>query len=413
MRYYDGSADPAGTPVEEKSGFRGGRQCRPPLPSLRRPPSPRPGLWSRLAFALLVALAWTEACPVEPAPLAVEAPPGLLQRLTVAPVEAAQFAETLELPGRVTLDEHRVARIGPTISGKVTEVLAFIGQTVRKGDRLAILTSTELSNAQASYLKAKTQVGLHRLTVQRARRLFAEGVISDATLKEREGALTEAEVELKAWAGQLGVMGMSEAAIQRLADTGTIDSLTPVTATQDGTIIERHISVGQIAQPADDLFTVADLSQVWVVAAAPEQEARRVEIGGQAEVSIPALPKQRIVGKIIYVADTVNPATRTVTVRMVVDNPKRQIKPEMLANMIIRREAENSPAIPGQAVVRVADKDHVFVQTQPNRFELRPVTLGLERDGLRQVTAGLSLGQRIVIEGAFHLNNERIRKELE
>jgi cobalt-zinc-cadmium efflux system membrane fusion protein len=161
------------------------------------------------------------------------------------------------------------------------------------------------------------------------------------------------------------------------------------------------------------LFTVADLSQVWVVAEAPEQMAHMVEVGGQAEAVIPALPHQRITGKIIYVSDTVNRDTRTVTVRMVVNNPKRQIKPEMLVSMIIRRGARQSLAIPGEAVVRVGDKDHVFVETGPGRFELRPVTLGLERDGQRQVLGGLAAGQRIVEDGAFHLNNERIRKELE
>jgi cobalt-zinc-cadmium efflux system membrane fusion protein len=366
-----------------------------------------------LALGLCLAPAVESRSEPPPSPLSVEAPPALLQRLSVGPVNAGQFAETLELPGRVALDEHRLARIGPSISGRVSEIRAFIGQGVRKGDLLAVLNSTELSNAQAGYLKAKTQVGLRRLTVDRARRLHAEGIISQATLKEREGALTEAEVELRAAADQLAVMGMNEDAIQRLTDTGTIDSLTPVTATQTGTVIERHIYVGQIAQPSDDLFTIADLSQVWVVAEAPEQDINMVEVGRQAEVRIPALPKQRITGRIIYVADTVNPATRSVTVRMVVDNPKRQIKPEMLVSMVIRRGSETSLTVPGQSVVRVADKDHVFVQTGPNRFELRPVTLGMERDGQRQVTAGLAAGQRIVLDGAFHLNNERIRKELE
>jgi cobalt-zinc-cadmium efflux system membrane fusion protein len=138
-----------------------------------------------------------------------------------------------------------------------------------------------------------------------------------------------------------------------------------------------------------------------------------VERGGFAEVQIPALPKRRITGKIIYVADTVNPTTRTVMVRMEVKNPEHKIKPEMLAGMIIQRPLESALTIPAKAVVRVGDRDHVFVQTAADSFELRPVVLGVEHDGQRRVISGLAEGQRIVVEGAFHLNNERIRKELE
>lgn len=371
------------------------------------------------SLALILALglppALAENTPTQPqsAELSVQAPPALLERLSIAPVARATFSETLRLPGRVALDEHRMARIGPSISGRVAEIKAFIGQSVRKGELLAVLNSTELSTAQAAFLKAKTQVGLQRLAVDRARRLFSEGIISQATLKEREGALAEAEVEMHATADHLGVMGMGEEAIRRLTDTGQINSITPVTATQNGTVIERHIYVGQIAQPVDYLFTVSDLSRVWVVAEAPEQDAHLAEPGGLADVEIPALPNQHITGKIIYVADTVNPITRTVTVRMEVENPRHRIKPEMLASMVIRRTAETSLVIPPQAIVRVSDRDHVFVQTAANRFELQPVVLGVEYDGQRRVVSGLREGQRIVVEGAFHLNNERIRKELE
>ncbi len=366
-------------------------------------------------LALVFFPAWAGESPAPPisTELSVQAPPSLLKKLAIAPVADARFADTLRLPGRVALNEHRLARIGPSISGRVTEIKAYIGQGVRKDETLALINSTELSSAQAAYLKAKTQVGLRRLAVERARRLFEEGIISQATLHEREGAFAEAGVELRACDDQLEVMGMSQEAIRRLADTGHIDSMTPVTATLNGTVIERHISVGQIAQPADYLFTVADLSEVWVVAEAPEQDAHRVEPGRLAEVEIPALPKQRITGRLIYVADTVNPVTRTVTVRMEVANTQRKIKPEMLANMVIRRYSEAGLSIPARSVVRIGDRDHVFVQTAAERFELRPVSLDVEQEGLRRVVEGLANGERIVVDGAFHLNNERIRKELE
>jgi cobalt-zinc-cadmium efflux system membrane fusion protein len=241
----------------------------------------------------------------------VQITPELRARITIGLVEMTQYSDALRLPGRVALDEHRVARIGPSISGRVAEIRAFVGRDVRKGDVLALLNSNELSNAQANYLKAKTQVGLQKLTVQRARRLFSEGIISEATFKEREAGLSEAEVELRALADQLSVMGMNEPAIQTLTSGGQINSMTPVTATLSGTVIERKISVGQIAEISDELFTVADLSQVWVAAEAPEQDAHVIQVGSRVEVNIPALPKQRFMGKIVYIADTVKPDTRS------------------------------------------------------------------------------------------------------
>jgi cobalt-zinc-cadmium efflux system membrane fusion protein len=324
-----------------------------------------------------------------------------------------EIGETLHLPGRITLNEHRVARVGPSVTGRVTDVAAFIGQNVRQGERLASINSTELSSAQAAYLKARTQMNLHRLAVERARRLLEADVISRAELTERESQLAEVEVEVRASKDQLTVMGMSENAIRRLSNSGQIDSVIPVTATLSGTVIERKISIGQIVEPADDLFTIADLSEVWVVAEAPEQQAFLVEIGGQAEVQIPALPGQKITGRVIYVADTVNPSTRTVTVRMEVENPERKIKPEMLATMVIHRPRVSSLNIPAKAVVRAGDHDYVFVQITGDKFVLTQVSLGPDLGGIRRVIGGLTEGQRIVVDGAFHLNNERIRKELE
>lgn len=372
-----------------------------------------PNLIIQPTFLLLLMLAFSQVQAAEAPAMSVQITPELSTRIRLEPVEVSSFSDEIRLPGRVALNEHRVARIGPVMTGRVAEVRAFVGRNVRKGEVLAVINSTELSSAQASYLKTKTQVGLQRLNVERARRLFNEGIISQATLREREGVLAEAEVEWRALADQLGVLGMSAAAIEKLSGTGQINSVTAITSTMDGTVIERKISVGQIAEISDELFTVADLSHVWVVAAAPEQDAHVVQLGSRVEVNVPALPKDHFVGKIVYVADIVKPETRTVTMRMEVDNQARKLKPEMLADMIIKRSAEPRLTIPSQAVVRFQDRDFVFVEVGQNRVELRPVLLGTDRDGLRTVESGLSSGQRIVVDGAFHLNNVRNLKELE
>jgi cobalt-zinc-cadmium efflux system membrane fusion protein len=275
------------------------------------------------------------------------------------------------------------------------------------------LNSNELGKAQSDYLKASSQANLRRLVVQRAERLLQSGVIAESELQDRQAVLTEAEVDLQAARDQLRVMGMNEADLKNLAKGRTIHSFSPVTSSIKGIVIERHITLGQVVQPTDSLYTIADLSQLWLVADVPEQQAQWAHEGDQVEAEIPALPDMEIKGKLIYVADLVNPETRTVTVQMALANPQRLLKPQMLATLKISKHGSQMLAVPSQAVVRDNDKDYIFVQTAAARFEMHAVKLGREENGVRLLLEGLKSGERIVSDGAFHLNNERLRSTLE
>ncbi|MDZ7655311.1 MAG: efflux RND transporter periplasmic adaptor subunit [Sulfurimicrobium sp.] len=379
----------------------------------------------RPLFPILIAVLLTAAlsgCQGKEAPPAATAPvdPSLvtvpadfLQRLKIAPADEGEATETLRVPARIEVDEQRVARIGATVTGRVTQIHATLGQRVKRGEQLATLHSTELSAAQLAYLKALSQTELQRRAVERAKLLFASDVIGAAELQKRESELAQAQAEMQASQGQLGVLGMTESAMTKLAASRTVHSLSSITATLDGAVIERKVTPGQVVQPADALFTVADLSHVWLVAEVPEQQAALIKKGESAQAEIPALNGKRIEGRLIYVADIVNPERRTVTVRMDVDNPDRLLKPEMLASMLIQGAPQRRLVVPASAVVREDNKDHVFVQLDGTRFQLRPVVLGQESNGYVPVQSGLKGGEPIVTEGAFHLNNERKRKELE
>jgi len=359
-------------------------------------------------WVLLPALAFAEG-----APRFVDANPALLRQLRILAVGQAEMRDSLRVPARVELNQQRMARIGAAVTGRIVEVRAMLGNTVRKGDILAVLDSAELGMAQADYLKSNSQVNLRRLAVARAQRLLQADVIAAAELQERQGQLHEAEVDLRAATDRLRVMGMGEAALNRLAQQKTINSHTPIVASLDGTVIERNVTLGQVVQPADALYTVADLSHVWLVAEVPEQQAQWARQGDEASADIPALSGESISGRLIYVADLVNPETRTVTVRMDMANPDRRIKPQMLATLLIRKAGTRQLVLPEAAVIRDENQDFVFVQTAPAHFELRRVRLGDSENAMRLVIGGLNTGDKVVVEGGFHLNNERLRKELE
>ena len=139
------------------------------------------------------------------------------------------------------------------------------------------------------------------------------------------------EAEAHAAADQLKLLGVSPAAIEKLANNGTINSVTPVSSSLRGIVVERNLNSGQVVQPADVLFVVADLSRLWAVAQVPEQQISQVKVGQSVSIEIPALGNEKRVGKLIHVGQTVNPETRTVLVRTELDNQDGQLKPAMLA----------------------------------------------------------------------------------
>jgi cobalt-zinc-cadmium efflux system membrane fusion protein len=168
-----------------------------------------------------------------------------------------------------------------------------------------------------------------------------------------------------------------------------------------------------VVQPSDALFVVSDLSSVWAVADVPEQDIAQVQPGQRVEIEVPALDAGLIEGKIVYIADVVNPETRTVRVGVDLPNQNRQLKPQMLINMRIEARRSKRQLVPAAAVVRESDGDHVFVLGEGDRATLTSVRLAPERAGMRPLVDRLPEGTRIVVDGAFHLNNERQRRNLE
>lgn len=353
------------------------------------------------------------AAPVVIDPNLVTPPPAVVARITVAPLTNHPIADVIRVAGQIAFDEQRIARIGSTVTGRVVEVRQHLGSVVKAGDVLAVINSAELGQAQLAYLKARSQAALELRNVERAKLLLGADVIGTAELQRRENALEMAQAEYRAATDQLRVLGMSTAGLKRIAQTGNIESLKPLTATSAGVVVERNVTQGQVVTPSDPMFTIADLSHLWVVAEVPEQQAAGAKPGQDVAVEIPALGGEQVRGRLIYISDTVNPRTRTVLVRTTVENKQRRLKPAMLATMLIATEASPRLAIAATAVIRESNLDYVFIQTRPGQFKLTEVRLAPEVNGLRPVISGLKLGELVVTDGAFHLNNERNRQALE
>ena len=370
-------------------------------------------LCSVLALSACKKATVQEASNTESDSMRVFAPESLQAQIQVSEVVSQEMSDTLRVAGQIDFDEQALTRIGASVTGRVTQIQASLGQVVNKGDTLALINSSELSGSQLAYLKARSEKELHRRNMERAKTLFNADVISAAELHRRESEYEIASAETRAAQDQLRVLGVSPQSIERLGSTGTIDSVASVMATIKGVVVERKIAAGQVVQPSDVLFAVADLSRVWAVAQVPEQQVSQVKVGQSVSIEVPALGHEKLEGKLIYVGQTVNPETRTVLVRTALDNKSGRLKPSMLASMLIESAPVQRLVVPITAVVRQDDTDHVFVELSANNFRLTPVKLAAEQNGQRVVLEGLKPGMRIVSEGAFHLNNHRNLAQME
>jgi membrane fusion protein, heavy metal efflux system len=239
---------------------------------------------------------------------------------------------------------------------------------------------------------------------------LAADVIGVAELQRREAELADAEAEVAAATDQLLVLGMSQERITEVERSRAVSSVIELVAPASGTILRRNVTVGQVVQETDTAFEISDLAKVWLVAEVPEQSIGTLRAGSTVEAEVPAIPGLSFSGKLSYVSATVNADTRTVEIRMDVDNRGRKLKPAMLATMMLTDYSQRARVVPSSAVVRENDRDYLFVQLDEMRFALREVQLGDEFQNRRVLLDGLREGQAIVLDGAFHLNNERRRR---
>lgn len=345
------------------------------------------------------------AKPQDPNIVTVSA--GLANNLKVGTAQIADLKGTLQVAAHVETDARRIARVGSPVAGRILRLIVFEGQKVNAGTVLATLHSTALSDAQMQLIKAESQQGLAAAGVSRAEQLVAADVIGRAELERRRAEQLQAATEVSAYRTQLRGLGMTEAQIRQMETNRRLSADYPIVSPRSGTVLKRDVTVGQVVQPADPAFTIAELSSVWIVANVPEEEGAVLQQGMEVNVRIPALPTEEIHGRLSYVSPIVDPNTRTIAVRMDVSNTAGILKPDQLASMTFTGKSQKQLTVPNTAVVREEDKDHVFVRIGQGRYILREVVLGAEENDRRAVASGITASDSLVLDGAFHLNNQR------
>ena len=333
--------------------------------------------------------------------------------IEIAEVSVRSLNVESSFPGKVSVNETRLAHVGPRIAGRAVEIYANLGDFVKKGQSVAVIDSPELGEAQSQYLKAKTNLQVAEKSYERAKIVLEGKVISTGEFQRREGEYLSSRTEAKAAEDRLHLFGMTDEEISSIGKGHTINSRVAIYAPVSGTIIERHLTLGEVVEPVKPLFVIADLSNLWVIADIPENDVSKVKKGQKVSVLVSPYPDAEFKGIVTYISDTVDPGTRTVKVRAEVDNQKGILKPEMFASVKIGTGKMEALAIPESAVQREGDKTIVFVAEDETTFQKRAVEIGPEVDDFHQVLSGLEKGERIVTKGAFTLKSEGQKGEME
>lgn len=349
--------------------------------------------------------------------------PELVERadLEIVEVESRVLEQTLEVSGRIQLNEDRTARVGSPAEGRISGIDVSLGDSVKQGAPLVQIHSHELIVARSDYSKATTTLSaserrlrIARTEYDRAQRLLTAKALSDRERLSAEAELAGAEAE---WERARAELARAEHYLLHLGvnvDAEEADGDLTIRAPLSGVVLERAVTLGAVVNPTDDLILLSDLETLWVVGEVPEREATLVSVGQSAAVEVAAFPGERFHAEVFHIGEQLDRELRTVSVRCLIANSERRLRPEMYATIYIERgEAEPALVVPERAIQLFDGEEVVFVAIDEGRFEKRPVTTGQTFAELTEIAAGLVEGERVVADGSFLIKSEFLRSRFE
>ena len=335
------------------------------------------------------------------------------QRATIAEITVLPrpASDVLSAPAELQLNGDRVAMVGPRVAGRVALIAVSMGDRVDAGTVLASIDSPDVGSLLASYASAQAAESVAQRTYQREKDLFARRISAEREVFAAEAELARATSERRTVESRLQAL---DVALPRAGSSSPASALLPIRSPIQGTVIERNAAIGAPVGPDAVLFTLADLSTLWLVARVSETTMRDIRRGDTVTVTLDALPDQRVSGRVSYIGATVSDTTRTVDVRIDVPNRTGQLKPGMFARaQLATRGARTGPSnqllIPQIAVQELNRRRVVFVPRSDGGFDVREVTVGASVGDDIEVLSGLKAGEAVVTTGSFTLKSQAVR----
>ncbi len=353
------------------------------------------------------------------APVAVApSPPGTFRAtpqqfktFTIEEVGVHAFYSEELTEGKIAVNGDRATPLYSPYSGRVTRVIAGLGDTVRKGAPLATVEASEFVQAQNDLSTATAQVKLARINETRKHALYDAKGGSLQDWQQSQADLIAAETTVNAARNRLKILGESDPQIAALEAAHGITPVATLVAPIAGVVVDRQVGPGQYLQAGSStpVFTIADPSTVWLLANVRESDAGLVAPGQTMEVHVPAYPQRVFTARVTYVAAVVDATTHRLPVRAEIDNHDAALKPEMFATFrILTSTASQAPAVPEPAVVYEGDVAHVWMVAGDGLLAYRAIRTGRSNDGLVEVLEGLKAGDKVVTKGGLFIDQAAV-----
>lgn len=383
------------------------------------------GAWTALGFSLLLSLVFSLGLAVagcsssqtrsanqmtsfsgrQPkafTPQLLTVPQNQMSHVQVVNVEPTTLARQLRLNGTVNYNAFKTTPVITQIGGPVARILVVPGQHVAAGEPMLEIASPEYSQLLDTYLKARDSYRVANINYGRAQDLYEHNAIAQRDLLQAESDRDQAQADLNAAEQSLKILGIRDPnGVAKMPASAEIPVLAPIS----GQVVERMVSPGQVVQAGQtQAFTISDMRSVWVLADVYQADLAYVHVGDNVVVETDAYP-DRFHGKISYISAALDPNTRTLQARIVVDNPGEKLKKDMYCMVLITAGVvRNAIAVPDAAVLHDDENNpFVYVQQGTNQFARRAITISASVDGKTQVLSGLSPGEKVVGSGSLFL----------
>jgi cobalt-zinc-cadmium efflux system membrane fusion protein len=347
-----------------------------------------------------------------------------MHQLDIIPVKPYTFRVYKVAVGQIAFNEDASTVVLTPFTGRVTRVIAKIGDIVKPGDPLFEVDSPEVVQAQTDLISALHALERARMSLmvaqrqaERTARLLGDKAISMREAEQARNDQAIAESDLKTAEGTLHsarnrlrvFIGRDQAEVDRLERERIINPLVTVNSPIEGTVIARNVGPGQYVRSdaGNSLYGIANLSTMWLKANVPEVDIPYISVGQELEVKVTAMPERTFHAQVIAIGAASDTSTRRVVVRSEIPNPGHVLKSEMFASFKIATSAgEDAPAIPSEAVIWEGEQAVVWIEREPMVLQRRKVKVGMEQDGRMQIRDGLKSGDLVVSRGAIFVQNE-------
>jgi cobalt-zinc-cadmium efflux system membrane fusion protein len=356
------------------------------------------------------------SCATSETPVTI-ASEGVLQVLGLEymQVQAAPLERAIERNAEVEYNANRYARLSSRAPGVVAEIVKDLGESVKKGDVLAVVDSIELGTAKAELLQAIETVNLWQANAVRERALVDKGVGIEREALEAETKLAEARIALNKGRQRLRNLGLSKEQVQVVEKEGDTSSLLAIAAPFDGIVVERTAVMGEAAELSKPLLSIADVGVMWAMVDLNETDLALVRSGQSAALVVDGLPGRTFPGRVTWISTQVDERTRTIKARVELDNGDGVLRAHMFGRArITAGEAQQAISIPKEAVQWEGCCNIAFVRTDGDGLTFRParLVLGFDAGDQYEVVDGLKPGQTIVTRGSFILKNEILKSAI-